>query len=312
MTRLSFRTSAFAVAFASLATLPGAALACACGCTVFDIGGMPMISAANSGQVFIEYDFMNQNRNWSGTSRAPAANNDDKQIRTDFFVVGAQYNFSNNWGATVEVPVTHRLFRTENDAATAVNSFRHTALGDIRLLATYTGLSRDMSTGLTFGVKVPSGDWKYGGFDRDTSIGSGSTDIVLGAYHVGTLSKDGEWGYFIQGQYQRPVATQGGYRPGAEFDGDIGISHPLWSSGDGNAKLSPVVQLIGSARAKDSGVKADRPNSGYQRLLISPGLQLEAGKWKLDGDVEFPVYQNVNGNQLTAPALFKVTLSRRF
>jgi hypothetical protein len=310
MKRISRPISASVAAFTFVALTPSAASACACGCGVFDIGGIPVTSAANSGQVFIEYDFMNQNRNWSGTSRASAANNDDKQIRTNFLVLGAQYNFSNDWGVMLEVPVTHRLFRTENDEGTGVDSFRHTALGDIRLMATYSGLSRDMSTGLTFGVKVPSGDWRYGGFDRDTSIGSGSTDLLFGGYHTGKLSKDGKWSYFVQGQYERAVAIQGGYRPGDEFDGDIGVSHPLWSSG--NVTVAPMLQLIGSVRAKDSGVESNRPDSGYQRLLLSPGIEVQADKWKLYGDVEFPVYQKVNGNQLTAPALFKVVLSRRF
>ena len=39
-----------------------------------------------------------------------------------------------------------------------------------------------MSTGLIFGVKLPTGDWKFAGFDRDTEIGSGSTDVLVGGY----------------------------------------------------------------------------------------------------------------------------------
>ena len=61
-----------------------------------------------------------------------------------------------------------------------------------------------------------------------------------------------------------------------------------------------------------AAVEADPDNSGYGRLLLSPGLQLNAGNWKIYGDVEFPVYQAVNGNQLVAPALMKLTVSRSF
>jgi hypothetical protein len=271
-----------------------------------------MASAPHSGQVFFEYDYMNQTQNMSGTHKAPAGDNDDKQIRSNFFLVGANYTFNRDWTATIELPVTNRLFRTENDDGSGVGSFNHTAFGDIRIMGTYTGLSPDMSTGLTLGFKLPTGDWRYPGFDRDTGIGSGSTDILLGGYHEGALSKDGSWGYFMQAQFEVPFATQGGYRPGNELDGDLGINYTVWTSADGKYRLSPLMQLIGSTRAEDSGREADPPNSGYSRLLLSPGVEFDALDWKLYGDVEFPVYQYLNGDQLTAPALFKVVVSHRF
>ncbi len=43
-----------------------------------------------------------------------------------------------------------------------------------------------MSSGLSLGVKLPTGDWTYPNFDRDTSIGTGTTDLLLGGYHLGT------------------------------------------------------------------------------------------------------------------------------
>ncbi len=41
---------------------------------------------------------MSQNKNWSGTSKAPAANNDDKDIRSNFYTAGVQYMFNRDWG----------------------------------------------------------------------------------------------------------------------------------------------------------------------------------------------------------------------
>ena len=38
------------------------------------------------GSVFVEYDSMNQNKNWSGTSSAPAAGNADKKMMTDAYL----------------------------------------------------------------------------------------------------------------------------------------------------------------------------------------------------------------------------------
>ncbi|MDR3512128.1 MAG: hypothetical protein P4L73_10875 [Caulobacteraceae bacterium] len=301
-----------AIAAASLLVLaPSAALACACGCGVFDVGGVPLMANGQGGEAFVEYDYMNQTHNHAGTSGAPAADNADKQIRSNFVLAGVQYMINHDWGVMAELPVTNRLFRTADSGA--VDRFRDTAIGDVRLMGVYTGLSPDMSTGLIFGVKLPTGDWKAAGFDRDTAIGSGSTDLILGGYHVGQLGRGaGPWGYFIQGQVDTPLAIQDNYRPGTEFDGAAGVSYDAGTVLGGRVKVAPVLQLIGSARAKDGGAEADPPNSGYERVLISPGVELDSGDWKLYGDVEFPVYQRVNGDQLVAPQLFKLVVSRRF
>jgi len=42
-----------------------------------------MFPSGQGGMAFLQYDYQDQNHNWSGTSQAPAANNDDKEIRTD-------------------------------------------------------------------------------------------------------------------------------------------------------------------------------------------------------------------------------------
>jgi hypothetical protein len=109
-----------------------------------------------------------------------------------------------------------------------------------------------------------------------------------------------------------PMAGQDGYMPGDEVDASASITYGGWSSKDGKLKLEPLLQLIGSLRAPDHGPASNPDNTGYQRLLISPGVQLEARNWKLYGDVEIPVAQYVKGNQLIAPEQFKLVLSRAF
>ena len=46
--------------------------------------------------------------------------------------------------------------------------------------------------------------------------------------------------------------------------------------------------------------------------MLSPGIEADVGKWKLYGDVEFPVYQDMNGNQLVAHQLVKFIVSYSF
>ena len=63
-------------------------------------------------------------------------------------------------------------------------------------------------------------------------------------------------------------------------------------------------------------------NSGYQRLLIAPGIALQLKQWRLYTDIELPIYQHTNAaaspaiegtaGQLVAPALYKVELAYDF
>jgi hypothetical protein len=151
--------------------LPGFAGACACGCGVFDVGTAAMILTHPGGMLYLEDDYQSQDQNWVGSHSAPAANNTDKEIQTNFGGVGLDYALNRDWAVSVKVPFWDRLFRTDigSPGAPDVQDYRHSALGDIRVLGTYTGISPDMSTGLSLGVKLPTGDWTYPNFDRDTS-----------------------------------------------------------------------------------------------------------------------------------------------
>ena len=83
--------------------------------------------------------------------------------------------------------------------------------------------------------------------------------------------------------------------------------------GLGRLKVTPIAQMIFSERTSDSGANAAGPvASGYQRLMLSSGLEFDFHPVKLYADAEFPVYQNFTGNQLVAPVLFKLSLTFMF
>jgi hypothetical protein len=254
------------------ALFPNTAQACACGCGVFDVGTGTMMPTAEGGTVWLEYDFMNQNENWSGTSGAPRANNTDKMIRTDFITAGMQYMFNRQWGVEAEVPYWNRDFKTTTNTPNPgdTQTFNHANLGDVRVKGVYSGFSDDMSTGVTFGLKLATGDFTYPNFDRDTSIGSGSTDLLLGGYHMGALTEGGDFNWFVNGQWDHAFITRMNYRPGDEFDAALG-SYYNGIDFDENGKLAPLLQVIGSIREHDIGLNAAQPangvnQSGYQRL----------------------------------------------
>ena len=73
-------------------------------------------------------------------------------------------------------------------------------LGDIRIEGIYTGFFADLSAGVTFGLKLPTGSYTEDPdvVDRDTQIGTGSTDILLGGFYRGNITKDEKWDWFAQ------------------------------------------------------------------------------------------------------------------
>jgi hypothetical protein len=317
------RTTRLLFLIAASALVPGFAFACACGCGVFDVGTAAMIQTHPGLMVFVEDDYQDQDQNWVGSHAAPAANNTDKEIETNFGGVGFDYNFNREWGLSVKVPYWFRTFRTDIGipGAPDVQTYRHDGLGDIRVLGTFTGFSPDMSTGLSMGVKLPTGDWTYPNFDRDTSIGTGTTDLLLGGYHLGTISAENHLKWFVEALFQRAFDSREGYRPGNETNAAAGLLYDGFQLGN-SGNLTALLQVLGSNRLHDSGVNADPPNSGYHQMLLSPGLEADVGKWKFYGDAEFRVYHNANAapsvategtqGQLVAPVLFKFIVSYSF
>ncbi len=107
-----------------------------------------------------------------------------------------------------------------------------------------------------------------------------------------------------------PTLIQDDYRPGIEFDSAAGIDYKGFSLG--KVRISPLAQVIFSERASDSGANADPDNSGYERIMLSPGIEFHIHPVKIYADVEIPVFQNFTGNQLAAPVMFKVSASWMF
>jgi hypothetical protein len=299
---------------------PSVVHACACGCGVFDVATSSMFPQCQGGMAFLQYDYQDQNRNWSGTSQAPAANNDDKELTTDFTTLGVQYMFNSSWGAQIEVPYDYRTFKTDTGGGN-IATRNWSQLGDIRLEGIYTGFFADQSAGVTLGVKLPTGDFNFDPevVDRDSQLGTGSTDILLGGYYRGNITKDEKWDWFAQALLDVPVLIQDQYRPGVELDTAAGIDYKGFSIG--RVKISPVAQVIASYRSSDSGANAsgganddpdDGVSSGYERVMLSPGIEFHIHPVKIYADVEVPVFQNFTGNQLAAPVLFKVSMSYMF
>jgi hypothetical protein len=330
-----------------------AALACACGCSVFDVGGLDMPQEQDhGGRVFLEYWSGDQTQNYVGTSKTSGALNSDKEINTQWINVGFQYSFNRDWGVMVRIPAVKRTLTTDTGAFAGVVPFNSKDIGDVEVMGMYTGFFKDLSTGIIFGLKLPTGTYTAPGLDRDTQIGSGSTDLLLGAFHRGLLTGDNAWQYFSQIMWRQPFLYKSAadpqgffdgnagvvqtYYPGAQIDGAAGIVYNNWYHVGFFDKITPLAQVIISHRNVDTGTGADVYNSGFDRVMLSPGIELtkvidEANNrvFKVYADVEVPLYYRANAGpnacmgtptaganctdgQLVAPYLIKVVGSYNF
>jgi len=306
---------------------PASAMACACGCGIFDTGVTSITpqDSASGLSAFVRFSPLDQDTNHEAGHKASADDNADKRIQTDFYTVGVNYVIAHKWQVLAELPIIHRNFTTTGADAQGnplIEKVPMTGLGDALISVTYAGFAPDMSTGIGFGVKLPTGRYtgpvdRYGNlpYDRDTLPGTGSTDLQVSGYHVGKITTAVRW--FAHAQFRFAVATRDAYRPGDEVDGAAGVTYDLQA---GKTTLSPVIQVIGAMRGHDSGENSDALNSGYQRVLIAPGMRVQlTQRLSIYGDVEFPIAQYVNSassaaiegtaGQLVAPVMFKMQVN---
>ena len=202
-----------------------------------------------------------------------------------------------------------RSFTSKTDAGKLVTD-RWNQFGDVRLEGLYTGFSADLSAGVNLGVKLPTGDYKFDPevVDRDTQLGTGSTDILMGGFYRHHMNLRAKLFWFAQTELDVPVLTQEHYRPGLELDSALGVYY----RGSNIARFQHFAgeQLIVSERTSDGGAASAHPvASGFKRELISPGIEVDVPPLKFYADAEVTVYQNFTGNQIAAPVLMKAKVA---
>jgi len=210
------------------------------------------------------------------------------------------YSPSPDWGVALLVPVFHRYHATVAEGDTDPSFSRASGLGDVRVLGRYQGFSEDHHFGLQLGLKLATGDTKQtfnagaqagAPLDRGLQLGTGTTDLLFGAYAFGNLAED--WGCFGQVLFQKPLAEKDGFRPGDGVNANLGVRYMGWRG------IAPHLQVNVRAEQRESGVNADVANSGATLVYLSPGVTVEAGPaMQVYAFVQVPVAQRVNGLQI--------------
>ena len=311
-------------AAAVLAFAAPSALACSsCGCTLNSDWASQGYTTQAGINADLRYDYFDQDQLRSGTHAVdrgtltfPNAVEVQQYTVNRNLTAGLDWSPSRAFGVNLLVPYFDRSHATIAAGDTDVSRSHSRGLGDMRLIARYQGFEADLSVGVEFGLKLPTGgidDTFDSGpqagqpLDRGLQLGTGTTDLLIGGYTVGAFSPDVY--YFGNILFQHPLAERDGFRPGDGANLTFGVRYtaPL------PAGIVPQLQLNARVEGREEGVNADIANSGATLVYLSPGVGFSVAR-QLDGFafVQFPIYQRVNGLQLESRAFGSLGFRYRF
>jgi hypothetical protein len=327
------------IILALLGILPSSAvLACAsCGCSINSDWSAQGLSAMAGWSLDVRYDYLNQNKLWAGTSsisptaaaavtvpRTGEPAEVEQYTKNHYLTATLDYNDGNSWGVGVSLPFIKRshstlgvgsdgtTFDPENGAYTSSGS----GLGDVRVVGRYFGFFDERNFGVQLGLKLPTGkknqladDGSLTDVDPGLQRGPGTTDLIVGAYYFGDLTAD--WGYFAQATFQAALdhstMAGGSYKPGNNVSASFGARYKGFES------FIPTVQINARYAKADSGDAADTFATGCKLVYLTLGPILPVSEKCVPyATVQLPIYQNVNGIQLTAKRNFVVGVEERF
>ena len=304
------RRYALLVAAALAATgLAVPAFACSsCGCTLSSDWSSQGISPSGEGFRFdFRFDYFNQDQLRSGTHKVDRGSLEipnEQEIQQSTinrnYALGFDYSPNLDWGVNLQLPYFNRYHTTIAEGDTEVSTSHTQSIGDVRIVGRYLGFTEDHSIGVQAGVKFATGSIDNNfiagpqegeALDRGLQPGTGTTDLLIGAFNFGALSRD--WDYFAQGMLQQPLDSKDGFRPGTGFNLNAGFRYV------GIEHVVPSIQVNARIEGRESGPNADVENSGATLVYLSPGVNFQLVD-RLHGYLfaQVPVYQRVNGLQI--------------
>lgn len=225
---------------------------------------------------------------------------DERRTLDRYLLAGLDYAIDDAWSVSIQLPVIQRDHNhTVNDTPSIREFWNLSGIGDLRLSGSRQfALSPDTSAGIRIGAKLPTGKIDAVSNDgvlaeRSLRLGSGSTDILLGAYYYRKLQGNATT-VFAQTQWQRPLTERDHYEPGQQLSADMGLRYAL------TLATSAMLQLNLLWKDHDQGINAEPDETGGRYAYLSPGVSHAlSSRLQVFGFVQLPLYQFVNGTQLS-------------
>jgi hypothetical protein len=277
-----------------------------------------------------QYIDQDQPRLGGRRARVGAIPSDHDEIRTINRLASLQLNYAFNerFQLGLTVPYVSRSHEHFDEASAQIERWNFAGAGDAavqgRLRLFVSESLAHSSLWLTGGVKLPTGvrhETGSSGEDSEVTIapGTGSTDALLGiTYQSGVLRDTALAGplghttlipFFVALSGRLNGRGTHAYRRGDEIQLNAGTEYPLTTN----------LHLLAQANARVAGkdqvgsTHENRDLTGGQYLYASPGLRLLLGHGaSLYGFVQLPLYQHVNGLQLTSKANYLAGIRKSF
>ncbi len=258
----------------------------------------------------LRYEYIDLDQPLAGRERVSAGalprHHDEVRTLNRNLVATLDYSITSDWGVTVQAPwVDRRHWHVHNHhGARLPESWDFSGLGDMRVIARhrFTGDSESLNArGVIAGLKLPTGETDVTNADGDPAErtlqpGSGTTDLIAGMYLNGPIDMGAQLATgFAQIQIQYPLNARADFRPGNQYLLDLGMTYPLTPAWSG------LLQINAQIKDRDRGGEAEPRDSGESFVWLSPGLSCALTRaTRIHGFVQLPLYQRVNGIQLTA------------
>jgi hypothetical protein len=271
----------------------------------------------------LRYEYIKQDQPMSGSRRIGVGeirrHHDEVETVNRNWLPSLDYTINADWAVNASLPLVQRehLHIHNHGGGQLPERWDFTQLGDARImarrrLASFEDGAPSIGTlGANFGLKLPTGRTGVRNgegelAERTLQPGTGTTDLIAGLYYAKSLPmRDLSW--FAQGMLQQPLGYYQEYRPGRRVTVDAGLRYQAAE------KLSLLVQLNALARARDSGAQAEPEDTGGRSLFLSPGASFAVSPdVQVYAFVQLPLYQYVNGVQLTARRAFALGISSHF
>ena len=252
-------------------------------------------------------DYVDQNTLRSGrhkvsTSGIPDTHDEIGTINRNL-VATLDYSWSPNWGISLLVPYVSRSHdHTFNDPVEGPipENWNFDGFGDVKVIGRYQiNRANGAALGVRLGLTLPTGSFNEVNregerAERTLAPGTGTTQLIAGLYANGWFGTS-TLGYFASATVQTPLNSREDFRPGAQFAVNAGVSYPVASD------VALLLQVNALLKWRDSGFQAEPEDSGSTQVFVSPGLNITVVRnLFLYGFVQLPIYQRVNGTQLTA------------
>ena len=267
----------------------------------------------------LRYDYVPQTQLRSGTARVsdvslPADREIERYTYNHYVTAAIDHQFSSDWGLNLQLPFVYRPHATIGEGEVDRSFSRTGGLGDVRITARWQGLSRPGAiNGIQFGLALPTGRiherFRSGSaageeVDRGLQPGFGVIQAAAGFYRYGRLTPNVD--YIVQLEGQAPLNRRDLFKPGVSGQASAGLQLTHWRA------ITPQMQFTLRGAAKDRGANSDSDNSGGVQIYATPGLTAGLGGGvSAFGHVQLPLYQHVNGYQLTPRATLSIGLQYR-